>query len=173
MPWYLQSMQVTPVNRWRHLATKLQQTNWILWGYITNSRDHMPLSKQLRHTLFWILQWNKQPSGMTINHLGLPRWLLRHSFRLFIPLKNPCIVSLTYTCHFLQVHGITSENINLQLYQLKVNMCVIQLLRSYMYCMLLCMQFLYYCRIFLMWWIQYKLISSHYRRRCSGKNKNI
>jgi len=27
---------------------------------------HKPLSKQLRHALLRILQWNKQPSGMTI-----------------------------------------------------------------------------------------------------------
>jgi len=36
-----------------------------------------------------ILQWNKQPSGMTIITEAEPRWLLHHSFRLFIPLKNP------------------------------------------------------------------------------------
>jgi len=29
----------------KHLATKLQRTNYILSGYITNSRDHGPLSK--------------------------------------------------------------------------------------------------------------------------------
>ena len=36
-----------------------------LWAYI-NSRNHRPLPKHLRHTLMWILQWNKQCSGMAI-----------------------------------------------------------------------------------------------------------
>jgi len=82
MLWYLQSMQgfyssKTPVHRWnlvRHLTTKLQQTNCILCGYITNSRDHRPLSKLLRHALLQILQWNKQPSGMTIITSAPPRY---------------------------------------------------------------------------------------------------
>ena len=90
----------TPVYRWnlvRHLATKLQQENCILCGYITNSKDHVPLSKQLRHTLLQTFQWNKQLSGMTIITSALPQWLLCHYFRLCIPLKNPCTVCLTYT----------------------------------------------------------------------------
>ena len=78
MLWYLQSMQgfyssKIPVNRWnsvRHLATKLQQTNCILCGYTTNSRDHRRLSKLLKHALLQILQWNKGADTDT-NHFKI------------------------------------------------------------------------------------------------------
>ena len=56
-------------------STKLQLTNSILWRYITNSRDHWPLSKWLRRSLLQILQWNEQPSGMTIITSVPPWWL--------------------------------------------------------------------------------------------------
>jgi len=53
----------------RHLATKLQQTNCIICGYITNSRDHRPLSKLLRHSLVQILQWNPCTACLTYTKL--------------------------------------------------------------------------------------------------------
>jgi len=121
MLWYLQSMQgfyssKTLVHRWnlvRHLATKLQQTNCILCECITNSRDHRPLSKLLRHTVqgFFSEINNLQEWQYT---LALSRWLLRHSFELFIPMKNPCTACLTYTNIYLvklhSVHYLRSEN---------------------------------------------------------------
>ena len=51
------------------------------WAYI-NSRDHGPLSKQLRHALLRILQWNKQPSLLQVvypTEESFMPWLQRHS----------------------------------------------------------------------------------------------
>jgi len=70
MLWYLQSIQGLILVRHLYTSkTPSQQTNCVLCRYITYSRDHRPLSKLLRHTMLQILQWNKQPSGMTSGRL--------------------------------------------------------------------------------------------------------
>ena len=48
---------------------KFQQRNCILWGLVMKFQLHRPLFKQLRHALLQIVQWNKQPSGMTIDQV--------------------------------------------------------------------------------------------------------
>ena len=53
-----------------HAVTKPQSVNCILCGYVINSSDHGPLSKQLRHTFLRILQWNKTTLRNDSNHLG-------------------------------------------------------------------------------------------------------
>ena len=60
---------VNRLNLIRHLATKLQQTDY----KYSEFRRPCAISKQLRHTLLWILQWYKYPSGITIITSAPPR----------------------------------------------------------------------------------------------------
>ena len=107
----LQSMQgfyfsKTPVHRWnlvRHLATKLQQTNCILCRCIANSRDYRPLSKQLRHTLQWILQW---PSGMTIITSALQVVYFTEECVSYLYVHGSRYMYVIYVLHVAYVHGL-------------------------------------------------------------------